>query len=89
MKTENNDINEITYLILQHLYLEKQGIDSKDIKQITEIFPPRWSSLNYKTKIKIISYALKNNCSLEKSFEENHSKKMNSQKNNSQTEEQS
>lgn len=79
-KIEKNDINKITYLILQHVYLEKKGIDTSDIKNISEIFPQGWSSLNYENKIKIMSYALKNDCSLEKSLDKNRDQQLNNQK---------
>ena len=66
---EKDNINEITYLILQNIYFKKKGIDTKNIDDLTKILPQRWSSLNYESRIKIMSDALKNNCSLEQSLE--------------------
>lgn len=66
----DNDVNEISYLILQHKYLERNGMDGEtDLRKISELFPPEWfSEYELEGRVKIISYALKNNISIEDSI---------------------
>lgn len=60
---------EISYYILQHAYLKKMGCDLKENNEIyTEYFPEDWFNIDLKARIEIISYALKNNLTLEESM---------------------
>lgn len=69
MKTEK-DAREISYLILQYKYLEKLGINPNDLENshTYNAFPEGWFSVDLGTRIKVISYALKNNVLLEESL---------------------
>lgn len=73
---EKKDIEEISYLILQHKYLEKLGLNQNDNQKLnySNIFPDGWFSISLESRINIINDALKNDCSLEVSLQKHNLK---------------
>ena len=57
-------------LLAFYKYLERLGITQNDLEtsKTYNIFPDGWFSISLDYRIKIISYALKNNASLEESI---------------------
>ena len=61
---ENDDLNQITYLLLQHKYLEIMGFDNSNddeiMKNSFKYFPDEWWFYSYERRIDLIAIAIKN-----------------------------
>ncbi len=59
---ENNDAKALTYLLLQHIYLKKMGLENKSeeeiLKEMDKYFPNNWSLTDLNKKIEYITQAI-------------------------------